>query len=151
LAQKTEESEKESDLESLAFETQRCTQGAELIQKLKSDRGFRSTDMRLGLSGLSFQRCNYKHIPSPKCMTCNAPIEDPQHYFLLCPTYEGPRPIFLNKICDIMFNNNVEIDFRRILFREFFINTILRGTDQFNQETNLEIFKTTQEFIKESH
>jgi hypothetical protein len=109
------------------------------------------TRMRLGLSGLSSHRCNYKHIPYPKCMTCNAPNEDPQHYFLLCPTYSGPRPNFLLKTCDIMFNNNVEIDFTRRLFREFFINAILRGSNQFEPATNLEIFKLTQEFIKESH
>jgi hypothetical protein len=45
LTQKAEEGEKESDLESLAFETQRSTQGAELRQKLESDRGFCSTDV----------------------------------------------------------------------------------------------------------
>jgi hypothetical protein len=58
----------------------------------------------------------------------------------------------LNKMIAFnMFNNNVDINYRRRPFQEFFIQTILRGTDQFSKETNLEIFKITHEFIRESH
>ena len=75
------------------------------------------TRIRLGLSGLSSQRFDYNHINDPRCLTCGAENEDPVHFFMLCPTYDGPRTKFLASICDILGENNIQIDFRRRNFR----------------------------------
>jgi hypothetical protein len=108
------------------------------------------TRIRLGLSGLSSQRFDYNHINDPRCLTCGARNEDPIHYFMLCPTYDRPRPKFLTGICDILGDNNIQIDFRKRQSRNFFIETILKGTKNLNSDVISEIFKITQEFIKES-
>jgi hypothetical protein len=109
------------------------------------------TRMRLGLSGLSYHRANYNHIKDPKCQTCGALVEDPQHFFLLCPTYETPRPDFLRGVCDILINNNIEIDFTRRPFRDYFIQTLLKGTKFISYNENVELFNLTQTFICKIH
>jgi hypothetical protein len=108
------------------------------------------TRIRLGLSGLSSQRFDYNHINDPRCLTCGAENEDPVHYFMLCRTYDGPRPKFLTDICDILTASDIEIDFRKRLFRNFFIETIIKGTNLLNEDANAKIFQITQHFIKES-
>jgi hypothetical protein len=55
------------------------------------------TRIRLGLSGLAGQRFDYNHIEDPKCIKCNAKVEDPVHYFLLCPSFSIHRNEFLGK------------------------------------------------------
>jgi hypothetical protein len=109
------------------------------------------TRIRLGLSGLSYQRYEYKHITDPRCPSCDAPREDKMHYFLTCPTYSAQRINFLLDICDILLANNIEIDFRRRQFRTFLMDTILRGSDLFNKNENENIMSITQNFIKETH
>ena len=63
-----------------------------LYQHSISKSAINQTRMRLGLSGLSSQRFDYKHIDDPKCLTCNAKIEDPEHYFLTCHCSKGKLP-----------------------------------------------------------
>jgi hypothetical protein len=108
------------------------------------------TRIRLGLSGLSSQRFNYNHIASPQCLTCGAANEDPTHYFLLCPTYAAPRPAFLEGICDILDDYEINIDFRRRRFRDKFIQLILKGSPCLNDVTTTRIFEITQTFIYDS-
>jgi hypothetical protein len=121
-----------------------------LYQHDSSNAAINQTRIRLGLSGLSSQRFDYNHINDPRCLTCGAPNEDPIHYFMLCPTYDGPRPNFLADICDIIKASNIEIDFRRRSFRNFFIETVTKGTHLLNEDANIKIFQITQQFIKES-
>ena len=109
------------------------------------------TRMRLGLSGLGSQRYDYNHINDPRCLTCGAKSEDPSHYFLTCPTYAVPRIPLLREVCDIFDANNFEIDFRRQRFRNFFTQTLLKGTKCLNAQTNEKIFSITQTFIRDSH
>jgi hypothetical protein len=75
-----------------------------------SNAAINHTKIRLGLSGLSSQRFFYNHIDNPRCLTCGAGNEDPVHYFLLCPTYAASRPAFLEGICGILDDNEIEID-----------------------------------------
>ena len=63
------------------------------------------TRIRLGLSGLASQRCDYKHIEDPKCQKCNAKVEDPAHYFLACPIYAACRVEFMGEVCRILQDN----------------------------------------------
>jgi hypothetical protein len=109
------------------------------------------TRIRLGLSGLSSQRHDYHHIPTPKCPTCAARKEDPSHYFILCPTYAIPRHTFLQGICDILYQNNVDINFNSRAFRELFLKIILRGHPTLSDNINTDIFSITQAFIKDTH
>jgi hypothetical protein len=109
------------------------------------------TRIRLGLSGLSSQRHDYHHIPTSICPTCAARKEDPNHFFILCPTYSIPRQVFLQSICDILHHNNIDINFTSRAFRNLFINIILRGLPTLSVQTNIDIFNITQTFIKESH
>jgi hypothetical protein len=108
------------------------------------------TRIRLGLSGLASQRCDYNHIKDPKCQTCGAKTEDPQHFFLTCPTYNGFRPIFLQKISDILTANNIQIEFHKRHFRDFFLNIILNGSPLLDEQANMKIIEVCQSFIRES-
>jgi hypothetical protein len=108
------------------------------------------TRIRLGLSALGSQRFDYNHINDPRCLTCGARNEDLTHYFMLCPTYSGPRPHFLTGICDILRGNNIDPDFRRRRFRTLLLEIIIKGNDYLDPNVIADIFKITQTFIKES-
>jgi hypothetical protein len=108
------------------------------------------TRIRLGLSGLSSQRCDYNHIKDPRCPSCHAKLEDPQHFFLLCPTFDGPRLNLIQGVVNILIANNTDIDFRRRQFRELFIHILLNGHPSLDEESNKTIFELCQTFIRES-
>ena len=93
------------------------------------------TIIHLGLISLSSQRFDYNHILD-KFWTCNANSEDPTHYSLPCPTYAGPCPTFFHEICDILSSNNFEVDFRRCLVKEFFIQMIWKITPSLSDLKN---------------
>ena len=109
------------------------------------------TRIRLGLSGLSSQRCDYNHINDPKCVSCGGFREDPLHYFLLCPSYDVPRTTLLEGVCALMGNNHIEIDFTKRCFRDFFIDTLLSGTSMLTLNENVAIVNIVQTFIKDTH
>jgi hypothetical protein len=109
------------------------------------------TRMRLGLSGLSAQRFEYRHIDDPKCLFCNGRAESPLHYLILCPAYQEPRQTFLSDVCDVLIRNNYDIDFLNIHFRNYLVDTCLRGDPNLDFPSNQEIFTITQNYIKESH
>jgi hypothetical protein len=106
------------------------------------------TRIRLGLSGLASQRCDYKHIKDPKCIKCNAKVENPAHYFLNCPAYAAHRVEFLGEICRILHNHGIEVDFSRVRSKQFFISTILRGSPLLDDLNNGIIVVFTQNFIR---
>ena len=109
------------------------------------------TRMRLGLSGLSSHRHDYKHIDKPNCLTCGAKTEEPTHYLLLCPTFAVPWPTLLQETCDILFSYDIQVDFTSRAFREFFIDTLLKGSSTLTLNDNRNIFTLTQTFIQQSH
>jgi hypothetical protein len=107
--------------------------------------------IRLGLSGLCYQRFQYKHITDPKCPTCDAKSEDTTHFFLTCPTYTTQRHNFILDICEILLENDIEVDFTRKPFRTFFLNTVLKGSDELTEAENKRIIIATQNYICETH
>jgi hypothetical protein len=107
--------------------------------------------MRMGLSALSSQRFNYNHINSPRCLTCDARIEDPAHFFLTCTTYDAPRPTLLDGTCEILARANIEIDFTKKHFRVFIIKAMLSGSTILSENENKEIMELARTFIHESH
>ena len=108
------------------------------------------TRMRLGLSALSSQRHDYRHIPKPTCPTCGAKSEDPTHYFLLCPTFARNRPTLLQETCNILFYYNIQVDFTLRAFRKFYITTLLQGSPVLTMDDNRKIFTLVQTFIQQS-
>jgi hypothetical protein len=109
------------------------------------------TRIRLGLSALSSQRFDYNHIDTPKCQTCNAKTEDPSHFFLTCPNYDYCRHDLLSKSCDILDKYDIEINFLRKPFRDYFINALLRGSTDIAFDDNRELMRLSQTFIQQSH
>jgi hypothetical protein len=122
-----------------------------LFHHNSSKAAINQTRLRLGLSALSSHRHQYKHIPNPKCPTCDAPKEDLVHYFLTCPTYSAQRKNFLLDICDILYINKIDIDFRKRLFRTFLVDIVLNGSSVLTKPENESIMYITQTFIRESH
>jgi hypothetical protein len=108
------------------------------------------TRIRLGLSGLASQRHDYKHIKDPKCIKCNAKVENPAHYFLNCPAYAAHRAEFLAETCHILQINGIGVDLTRVRSRTFFINTILKGSLLLDDLNNGIIFTFTQEYIRKT-
>jgi hypothetical protein len=118
-----------------------------LYQDNSTKAAINHTRIRLGLSGLSAQRYNYKHIDSPKCNYCNATREDPVHYFLLCPTFNVHRADFLRDTCQIFHDHDIEVNFLTQRSRNDFIDIILRGSNLLDDLDNKKIFKITQIYI----
>ena len=108
------------------------------------------TRLRLGLSGLASHRYKYNHINNPKCPKCDAKCEDLIHYFILCPAHTVHRDPFLREICQILNNNNIEVEFRSLRFRNKFIEIVLKGTQLLSDANNNKIFEITQNYIKNS-
>ena len=108
------------------------------------------TRVRLGLSALSAQRFEYKHIKDPRCLNCGAKSEDPEHFFLTCPTFSIPRITLLLNVTGKLHEYDIEIDFRKKSFRSAFINSLLKGSDCLSHETNLYIMNQAKTFIKDS-
>jgi hypothetical protein len=106
------------------------------------------TRLRLGLSGLAFQRYEYNHIDNPKCPNCNATPEDLIHYFIICRHYRIPREQFLQEICEIFYSNNIEVNFLKRHFRDFLIKTLLKGSLLLTDDENISIFRITQKYIE---
>jgi hypothetical protein len=108
------------------------------------------TRMRLGLSGLASQRFDYKHITDPKCIRCNAKVENPVHYFLNCPAYAAHRAEFLAQTCHVLQINGIVVDFSRTRSKNFFIDTILKGSILLDDLNNSIIFTFTQDYIRKT-
>jgi hypothetical protein len=109
------------------------------------------TRIRLGLSGLAFQRYEYKHIDSPKCLKCSIENEDPMHYFLLCPAFDDAREDLIRNVCEILQQNEIYIDLGAPTLGEEFIEIILRGTPLLDEIENKKILLQAQSFIKITH
>jgi hypothetical protein len=116
-----------------------------------SNAAINQTRIRLGLSALSSQRHDYNHIDDPKCRTCNGKVEDPIHYFLICPTYATARPNMMQNACRIIFKYQINVDFTKKQFCKFFVDTLTQGSDMITFEDNREMIKIGQTFICESH
>jgi hypothetical protein len=108
------------------------------------------TRMRLGLSALSSQRHDYKHIDDPKCRSCNGAKEDTTHYFMTCPTYALPRPNLMISACAILYTYNIQVDFLNRRFRKFFVKALLGGSDVLTEIDNHKMIELCQTFIRES-
>jgi hypothetical protein len=108
------------------------------------------TRMRLGLSAISSQRFDYKHIDDPKCNYCNAKVEDPCHYFMTCPPFALYRPKLMIEACGILFQYDIQVDFRLRRFRKLFIEAILGGSRVLSLADNIKLMEICQTYIRET-
>ena len=71
---------------------QKCTKGLSIL-----------TPLRVGLSKLNFHKFkhNFRDTLNPLCPT-NDGVEDTEHYFLLCRTYDANRLDLLNSVNAIL-------------------------------------------------
>jgi hypothetical protein len=109
------------------------------------------TRIRLGLSGLAFQRYEYNHIDSPKCTRCSIESEDPMHFFLLCPAFDDAREDLIRNVCETLQQNEIYINLDAPTLGEEFIEIILRGTPLLDEIANKKILLEAQSFIKTTH
>ena len=109
------------------------------------------TRIRLGLSGLAFQRYEYNHIDSPKCTRCSEKIEDPIHFFLLCPVFDDARADRIRNVCVILQQNEIDINLGAPTLGEEFVEILLRGTPLLDEIENKKILLQAQSFIKNTH
>ena len=91
------------------------------------------TRIRLGLSGLASKRFEYNHIDDPKCTRCPSNIEDPVHFFLVCPVFDDDRADLIQNLCEILYQNDVVIDLGARYLGEEFVEILLRGTSLINE------------------
>jgi hypothetical protein len=142
---KTVESFKENNKKKCKFKINR------LYHQYPSKAVTNHTRMRLGLSGLAFQRYTYNHIDNPKCPLCPAKCEDLVHFFMTCPAHANHRDEFMTNICLILNNiDNLELEFRSQRFRNQFIEIILKGSPLLSFAENQKVFEITQQFIQNS-
>ena len=93
--------------------------------------------MRIGCSKLNAHLCYNLHvIPSPQCQ-CGCPLEDPNHFFFICPIFLAQRRSLLNIITHVSNNINVK--------------TLLYGDPNMNLEQNKLLFEAVHKFILETH
>ena len=89
--------------------------------------------MRIGCSKLNYDLCNNLHVIENMSCSCGAPIENAQHFFLMCPLFANERQILMQSLTII--HNNVQC------------NDLLFGINHLSLELNQAIFHAVQEFI----
>ena len=106
------------------------------------------TRIRLGLSGLASQRFNYNHIDNPKCTRCSETSEDPIHFFLLCPVFDNARAELIQNVCEILNQNDININLGARNLGEEFVEMLLKGSPLLDEVENKKILLLAQTFIK---
>ena len=117
----------------------------DLLHQLPKCHGYGSVHhcrVRLGLSALKFQRFSYTLImliPDTKCPSCESSPEDPNHYYLTCPTYSAPRNELLRNLATIL-----PADF--ITNKEKLLHTIIFGC-----KSNADVCPKIRKYISQTH
>ena len=92
--------------------------------------------MRNDASNLNLHLLNHHLTDSSACPHCNDPYESPSHYFIHCPHYNIHRECLKNTFQEL----NIDFTIQNILF----------GSDSCDDMTNVELFNSVHEFIKQS-
>ncbi len=103
--------------------------------------------MRMGLSALNGHRHRYHFIDSSKCVNCNSPLENPQHYFLDCPLYAAQRQALFANLANIPvtfpISPNDKISFTKLL--------LTGNINAQNPSVNAELlFKSVRHYIQQT-
>ena len=93
--------------------------------------------LRIGCSKLNAHLCLNLHvIPSPHCR-CGHHLEDPNHYFFVCPLFYAQRNTLMDTIA--LLSDNLTID------------TLLYGDPHISYNNNLAIFEAVHSYIIDTH
>eukprot|EP00794_Sanderia_malayensis_P002002 gene2002-2277_t len=101
------------------------------------------TQLRVGLSPLNFHKFkhNFRNTLNPLCPS-NDGVENTEHYFLLCQSFEVDRRSLLNNVNRILLRHNLVNPSNKDLLR-----IILYGHEQLTFDANAKLLKATLEFI----
>ena len=101
------------------------------------------TQLRVGLSKLNFQKFkhNFRDTLNPLCPT-NDGVEDTEHYFLLCHTYDADRRDLLSSVNAILLPHGLIS-----LSNEELLKIILYGHEQLPFDSNAKILTATLRYI----
>ena len=109
---------------------------------------------RYGLKLLSCLRVDHSDLRSHRfskqfnCLdpTCSCGLEEetPEHFFLHCPLYQGPRTVLLNKVSEILDSPTSDMDDSSLC------HLLLYGKPSLSDCTNKNILCATIKFIKSS-
>jgi len=106
--------------------------------------------IRMGLSGLNSHRKKYHFIPDSSCPTCMAPVENEEHFFLLCASYAAQRQGLMAQIKQILPNKSSEIDhLESKTNRNKMLGVLIRGTN--NHEIDMKLFSYTAKYVENTH
>jgi hypothetical protein len=76
------------------------------------------------------------------CPNCSGPLEDNNHFLLICPKFNNFRLILLDSIQTLIpTNNNIDIN----------IDLLLHGNRSFSYDLNTEIVQAVHKFISDTH
>jgi hypothetical protein len=89
--------------------------------------------IRIGCSNLHEHLCNNLHvIPSPEC-DCGHSVEDPMHYFFMCPLFNAQRISLMNTIIALSVDNSLD--------------TLLYGDPNAANDQNYQVFEAVHQFL----
>ena len=93
------------------------------------------TQLRCSASFLNNDLYKANLVPSPSCR-CGFPIEDANHFFLVCPLYRDYRAQLLNRLNWLQYPTSVAI--------------LTQGDPNLSYDENILIFREVFDFIKRS-
>ena len=95
--------------------------------------------LRMGCSNLNSDLCNLFVNDNPSCL-CGEPRETATHYLLHCPLFANHRLNLLHSISTLPLPIGVTVNSNFLLF----------GSDDLDIETNCNVFRTVQTYIRET-
>ena len=102
------------------------------------------TCLRVDHSDLRSHRFTKKfNCLDPTC-SCGIENETPEHYFLRCPLFQGPRTVLLNKVSELLECSVSDFDDSSLC------HLLLYGKPSLSDSTNKNILCATIKFIKSS-
>ena len=117
---------------------------------LNSKNSVNLSRIRMGLSGLNYQRWLAKFIKNKSCDYCHGKKEDPSHFFLSCPQYSTQRVVLMEALGPILPD-----DLQHLIpphtpkYKTILCNIIINGTGK--EIIDLKIFDIVSKFITNSN
>ena len=103
------------------------------------------TRLRLNFSALKLHLFQKNFCLSPACTLCDAPVEDPKHYFLYCPSFAALLKNLFTSAALLLGNRwHCASDMKKI-------DWLLNGISHVDFDTNVMLFQYVQSFISLSN
>jgi hypothetical protein len=121
-----------------------------LYSKFNGKNAINHTRIRLGLSGLKSQRCDYNHVDNRRCDFCGAKKDDAMHYLLQCSVFTTMRNTLLNSVINLYESKSIALDLRRTIVQKELVKNMLCGDPRLSEAENVDLFGMVQQFIGSS-